>query len=109
MKKKIILAVAFLLAVGVSSGVYAAVTDYTANLSSIGLPGKLSTNVVLAYGHSTDQSGYVAGTYHLKGTKSFASSSGDSAIFASEVTAFALPDAPTGTATAGFASGWTAL
>lgn len=70
---------------------------------------KLSKNVYMSYKSDTDNTGYSIGAYHNKGTKTFASSSGDSKIFEATLTAKTLPDAPVGTASADFSSGWSAL
>jgi uncharacterized protein YxeA len=53
--------------------------------------------------------GYVLGAYHLSGTQTFATSSGDTKIFRQENTGVAIPTtAPTGSDTADF-SAWTAM
>lgn len=69
---------------------------------------KTSKNVYINYKSSSDNTGYAAATYHNKGTKTYGSSSGDSKVYEKANTAEAVPDAPTGTASANF-SGWTAL
>ena len=69
---------------------------------------KLSKNVLLGYQAETTGLGYAIGTYHSSGTKSFASSSGDSKIWTSDATGATLPDAPAGTDSADF-SDWDAL
>ena len=107
MKKAILFALVSLLA---AAAAHAATDTYSASLPT-SLPGKLSTNVQVVYDASTDNSGYSAGTYHSKGTRSFASSSGDAAIWAATGTAVTIPAAPTGTASADFpnTTGWGAL
>ena len=70
---------------------------------------KLSKNVLMAYESETNFTGYSIGAYHNKGTKTFASSSGDSKIFEAAKTGMDIPDAPVGTASANFATGWTSL
>lgn len=53
--------------------------------------------------------GYIIGTYHQSGTKTYASSSGDTKIFYKDNTANAVPTTvPTGSDSADF-TGWTAL
>ena len=85
-------------------------TDTGAATLTVGtLVFKLSKNVLMAYKSASDFTGYSIGAYHNKGTKTFASSSGDSKIFEAAVTANGIPDAPVGTASAAFGSGWTAL
>lgn len=76
-----------------------------------GLTGKLSTNVVVGYSAGNGNLGYVVGTYHTSGTKEYASSSGDAAIWSNDTTKKDLPDAPTGTASADFktSDGWSAI
>lgn len=72
---------------------------------------KLSKGVSAEYGADTTSSGlgYVVGTSHSSGTKTYASSSGDSKIWSKDGTNMATPTTvPTGTASANF-SGWTAL
>lgn len=70
---------------------------------------KLSKGVSIDYVSATGGLGYVVGTYHSSGTKTFASSSGDSKIWSKDGTAQSIPStAPTGTASADF-SGWTGL
>lgn len=111
MKKNIILIAALLVAISATTAFAAATgstTTYSTSLPT-GLPGKLSTNVNIAYISASDNSGYTAGTAHAKGTKTFASSSGDAAIFSFDATNQAIPAAPVGTASAGFGTGWSAL
>lgn len=69
---------------------------------------KVSKGVSLSYKSQTTGLGYSVATYHSSGTKTFASSSGDSKIWSQNTTAVAPPAAPSGTASAAF-SGWTAL
>lgn len=71
---------------------------------------KLSKGVSAEYGADTTAGlGYVVGTSHSSGTKTYASSSGDSKIWSKDGTNMATPTTiPTGTASADF-SGWTAL
>lgn len=70
---------------------------------------KLSKGVELDYIEETDGLGYIVGAYHTSGTKTFASSSGDSKIWSMDGTAEALPTtAPAGTESADF-SDWTPL
>ena len=69
---------------------------------------KLSKNVKINYTEQAAGLGYSVGTYHISGTKTFASSSGDSKIWTSDTTGATIPTAPTGTDSANF-SGWTAL
>lgn len=78
-------------------------TDVTAKV-------KLSKSVSIDYAAdtTTDGLGYAVATYHSSGTKTFGSSSGDSAIWVFEGTGEAAPDAPTGTDSADF-SGWNSL
>lgn len=85
-------------------------TDTTAATLTVGtLVFKLSKNVLMAYKSASDFTGYSIGAYHNKGTKTFASSSGDSKIFEAVITAKAIPAAPVGTASADFSTGWSAL
>lgn len=70
---------------------------------------KLSKNVMLAYEGQATGLGYSVGSYHTSGTKSFASSSGDSKIWASDGTGIAIPDAPAGTVSAAFTGTWAPL
>jgi len=75
---------------------------------------QLSTNVLMDYISATDGAGYIVGTFHNKGTRTYGSSSGDTQIFSAVITTtgtgIALPTtAPTGTASAAFTSTWTAL
>ena len=70
---------------------------------------KLSKNVKLEYGAHATGLGYVVGTYHTSGTKTYASSSGDSKIWSQDGTGVSTPSTvPEGTASADF-SGWTPL
>jgi len=110
MKKNIILIATLLVAISAATA-FAAATGSVSTYGSLptALPGKLSTNVGLAYISSADNSGYTAGTSHAKGTKTFASSSGDAAIFSYDATNQQIPAAPVGTASAGFGTGWSAL
>jgi hypothetical protein len=110
MKKNILLIATLLVALSAATAFAAATTMAYGTALPTGLPGKLSTNVFLAYKSEANNTGYTAGTSHNKGTKSFASSSGDAAIFSAEGTNIAIPDAPDGTASASFTAGtWTAL
>ena len=68
---------------------------------------KVSKGVSLAYEDSAGL-GYSVSTYHSSGTRTFASSSGDSKIWYQDATGVAPPDAPSGTDSADF-SDWTAL
>lgn len=68
---------------------------------------KLSKNVKLSYKKQTTGLGYSVATYHTSGTKSYASSSGDSKIWAKDGEVV-QPAAPSGTASADF-TGWTPL
>jgi len=71
---------------------------------------KLSKNVSAEYVTETNGLGYVVGTTHSSGTKTYASSSGDSKIFSIDGIGTAIPTAaPTGTLSAAFGTGWTAL
>ena len=108
MKKIILLIAALMLALSSSSAFAAATTMGYGTALPSGLSGKLSTNVMLAYKSSADNSGYTAGTSHTKGTKSYGSSSGDAAIYSADTLSKDIPAAPTGTAGASW-SGWTAL
>lgn len=110
MKKSLLLAIAFVLSVGIVGAQAVATSfDYSETLDE-SLKGSISANVLLAYESSADNSGYTVGTYHKKGTRTFASSSGDAALYYSITTATALPDAPTGTASADFDSTtWTKI
>jgi hypothetical protein len=67
----------------------------------------LSNNISLNYLYATDGLGYVLGTYHTSGSRTYGSSSGDTYIFWVDETAGTLPAAPTGAETAGFS--WTSL
>lgn len=69
---------------------------------------KLSKSVSLAYTSQTTGLGYSVGASHSSGTKSFASSSGDSKIWTKDGLTQSVPAAPVGTSSAAF-SGWTAL
>ena len=69
---------------------------------------KVSKGVSLAYNAEATGLGYAVGAYHSSGTKTFASSSGDSKIWFTDVTGESIPAAPTGTDSADF-TGWTAL
>lgn len=68
----------------------------------------LSNNVTLTYNEESSGLGYAVGTYHSSGTRTYAGSSGDSAIYWAEGTGATIPNAPTGTASANF-SNWTSL
>ena len=111
MKKRVLLAVAFVLAIGASA--YATSTGDTTTFSTglpAGLNGALSNNVKLAYTSSADNSGYTAGTYHIKGTRTFGSSSGNAAMYYSITTGTEIPVAPSGTQSADFVtSTWTKI
>jgi len=65
---------------------------------------KVSKGVSLAYDAADEGLGYSVGTYHSSGTKTFASSSGDSKIWFTDVTGDTIPDAPAGTDSADFSS-----
>ncbi|MEM4711331.1 MAG: hypothetical protein QXL18_05275 [Candidatus Woesearchaeota archaeon] len=68
-----------------------------------------SNNVYIDYANGTNGISYVAGSYHIKGSRTFGTSSGDTKIYYKEQTGASIPAAPaTNTATANF-SGWTAL
>lgn len=68
-----------------------------------------SNNVYIDYASGSNGISYVAGSYHIKGSRTFGTSSGDTKIYYKEQTAASIPAAPaTNTATANF-SGWTAL
>lgn len=95
-----------------TSGTYDA--GDTAGTVTVGTSGKsadvkVSKGVSLAYKSQATGLGYSVATYHSSGTKTFASSSGDSKIWSQNTTAVAPPDAPSGTASANFTSSWTAL
>lgn len=109
MKKRTLAVTALLLSIGGGAWATATTIDYGTTLPT-GLNGSLSNSVQLAYKSSDDNSGYTAGTYHDKGTRTFGASSGDAALYYSITTATAIPDAPSGTDTADFDSGtWTKI
>jgi len=84
-------------------------TDGTVTVGDTGpVDVKVSKGVSLAYDAAADGLGYAVGTYHSSGTKTFASSSGDSKIWFADVTAQDIPDAPSGTDSADFSS-WSPL
>ena len=112
--KKIILFMA--ISVFCAGIAYAAYTSGTNGAVTLGatsgntLDIRLSNNVQIDFLVSTDNLGYVAGTFHGSGTRTFATSSGDSKIYYREQTAVAIPTtAPSGTGTADFSSPWVAL
>lgn len=114
MKKRILLAIALM--VCFAAGAFAgsgSTTTYSSSLQTAvpGLKGALSTNVQLAYISETNNTGYSVGAYHAKGTKTYASSSGDAQIWQSGTTGKAIPAAPIGTASAAFAgvADWNAI
>lgn len=111
--KKIFLAfVALLMAAGIgyamNDGSYA--TGDTVSLGATTV--KPSKSVYLGYKPDNTTAGsaqgYVLGAYHGSGTMTYASSSGDTKIYKANATAQTLGAAPTGSATATWASGWTA-
>src|SRR5690349_18573554 len=102
-------AIFFLLTMALAASAIADTTTYSTSMPG-GLPGKLSNNVQAVYDAAGDKSGYSVGTYHGQGTKSYASSSGDAAIYVSEATKQTIPSAPVGTASASWnSSDWKAL
>lgn len=112
MKKSVLLAIAFVLSIGIVGAHAVATTEaYTETIpDSLLKVGTISANVLITYESSADNSGYTVGTYHKKGTRTFASSSGDAALYYSITTATAVPDAPSGTASADFDSAtWTKI
>ena len=112
MKKSVLLAIAFVLTLGIV-GAQAVATDvaWTETIpDSLVKVGTISANVLIGYNSSADNSGYVLGTYHKKGTRTYGSSSGDPALYYSTATAATLPAAPAGTASADFDSAtWTKI
>ena len=86
-------------------------TDGTVTVGDTGpVAVKVSKGVSLAYDAETTAGlGYSVGAYHSSGTKTFASSSGDSKIWFTDATGSDIPDAPSGTDSADFGTGWTAL
>ena len=116
MKKIALLAVLLLAFSAVSAFAWTAKTydagsaDGTVTVGTTGAVAvKVSKGVSLAYDAETTGLGYSVGAYHSSGTKTFASSSGDSKIWFTDATGSDIPDAPSGTDSADFSSGWTAL
>ena len=107
--KRILFSLLIIMAGAATAGAFTLATWGTDMPS--GLTGKLSTNVQLWYNHSSDQSGYIAATSHEKGTKTYASSSGDATIYSEDATlASDLPSTiPSGTASAAWGSTWSSL
>ncbi|GLI36612.1 hypothetical protein KI811_15455 [Geobacter hydrogenophilus] len=69
---------------------------------------KFSANVTSEYKNNTDGTAYVIGTSHTSGTKTYASSSGDTRIFMAEGKETTTPAAPASSdASANFDSTWT--
>ncbi len=111
--KKIVMMTLLLFAVSAGSALAAFEAGANDGSLALGTTGpatvKLSKNVKLDYIAETDGLGYIVGTTHTSGTKTYGSSSGDSKIWSIDGVETALPTtAPSGTASADF-SGWTAL
>lgn len=107
MKK--IFALMLVLTIASASSAFATTVAYSTGAVAVGNATiNTSKNVKINYKSAADFSGYAAATYHDKGTKTYGSSSGDAKVYEKANTAEAVPDAPTGTATANF-SGWSAL
>ncbi len=110
MKKLMIMAAILLLSAGISYGAAFKSGNVTlADNNDDSLAVQLSTNVSLAYDAATGGLGYSVSSYHSSGTRTYASSSGDAAIFWQGATGVAPPAAPSGTASAAFDSNWDAL
>jgi hypothetical protein len=113
MKKVFMLITIMLLLMATAS--FAAVEAYEAGSITLGngasiLPVDLSNKVMMTYVSDSTGLGYVVGTYHTSGTRTFGGSSGDAKIFWFDGTNQAIPaTAPTGTAGATWPTGWLAL
>ena len=111
--KKIAILTALFVAISCGS---AFATYVAGTVTKTGFEVQLSNKVSMDYNPQASGLGYTVASYHLSGTKTFGSSSGDSKIFwidgvgsdATGTGAPTTPDAPSGTASAAFGS-WTAL
>jgi hypothetical protein len=109
MKKSVLLAIAFILCLGVTGAFAVGTTLGYGTALPTGLNGALSNNVKLTYQSSADNSGYTAATYHDKGTRTFGASSGDAALYYAITTGHDIPGAPSGTESAQFGADWTKI
>jgi hypothetical protein len=121
MKITKVLAIASILSLGAVGSAFAALggttsfTDtgtVTTGTPTMGL--KPSKNVTVQYTSSATAVATGCATYsvsasHSSGTKSFASSSGDTKVFMKDGTALAPPTAPGVGSSADFSSSWTAM
>lgn len=107
--KKIAILTALFVAFSCGSAL-AGATDYVAStITKTGFEVQLSNKVEMNYWPESVGLGYSVAAFHTSGTKTFGSSSGDSKIFwILGIDSPTLPNAPSGTASAGFGS-WTAL
>ena len=114
--KKIIAAFASVAVIASASSAFAGFSTGDANGSlvvgsTVKATLKLSANVSVEYKANTTTApnlGYSLATSHSSGSKTYASSSGDTRIFFKDVTASSAPAAPAAGASADF-SGWTAM
>jgi len=118
MKLSRILAIAAIFSLAAVGSAFAADKSFTdAGTDTAGTPSmgiKPSKNVTVYYKPSTTTSGtgvisYSVSAYHSSGTKSFASSSGDTKIFMADGIGSAPPTAPAAGSSAAFGTGWTAM
>lgn len=110
MKKVLLIALALSLfaapAFAAASWVSGAATLGTSSGGQLSV--QLSNNVQLDYQAATDGSTFAAASYHTRGTRTYASSSGDAKIYYQNATAVASPSAPAVGSTMD-SSAWTAL
>jgi uncharacterized protein YxeA len=112
MKKTILILLAFALAVSVGIA-YAATANYSTGTVTLGNTLKMtfttSNNVYVDYKAGTNGVSYTAGSYHQTGSRTFATSSGDTKIYYKDGTGADIPAAPAGAGSTADFGGWTAL
>lgn len=116
MKSNKILAMVLVLSMAAVGSAYAAngtIVNFNDTTTTVGTPSatvKVSKNVTVRYIPEAAGLTYSMSSFHTSGTKTYATTSGDTKIFMQDSTSIvAPPDAPASGASGAFTSGWTSL
>jgi len=109
MKKTILILIAFALAVSIGIAYATYTTGSNTWGSTVTVTFTPSNNVYIDYSNGTNGISYTAGSYHQTGSRTFATSSGDTKIYYQDGTGKNIPNAPADSSSSADFSGWTAL
>jgi len=109
MKKTILILIAFALAVSIGIAYAGYTTGSNTWGSTVTVTFTPSNNVYIDYSNGANGISYTAGSYHKTGSRTFATSSGDTKIYYKGGTNNAIPAAPAGAGSTADWTGWTAL